>query len=130
MRTVTIKLPFRTPTINSLYYHIRKTGIKVLTREAREIRKNIEKIVVEQYFRQCDVLEGVELSVSVQIFENWYFKNGKVKKMDIANREKFLIDSVFSAIGIDDRYIFNLNFSKVQSIEEYSIIQITPLIKN
>ena len=51
-------------------------------------------------------LKNKELSLTVEIFEDWYTKKGAVRKKDLANREKFLIDSVFRSLGLDDSYIF------------------------
>ena len=45
-----------------------------------------------------------------------------MKKKDIANREKFLIDSVFNALGLDDCFIFEHAMRKAQSDEEKAII--------
>jgi len=51
-------------------------------------------------------------------------KKGEVKRKDVANREKFLIDSVFDALGIDDKFIFEHNISKCQDTEEFALIKI------
>lgn len=42
-----------------------------------------------------------------------------------SNREKFLIDSVFNALGLDDCFVFEHTMIKVQSDEEKSVILIT-----
>jgi len=46
---------------------------------------------------------------------------------DIANRKKFLIDSVFRGLGLDDSFIFEHTMFKVQSEEEKAAITITSL---
>ena len=67
----------------------------------------------------------VPLKVTIGIRENWYNKNGTVKKMDVANREKFLIDSIFKALKIDDRYIWEIKLTKLHSEDiERAIIDI------
>lgn len=116
-----IVLPFKTPSINGLYWH--KGNIKIMTREAREIRDKIKEIVGVP-----DVLEFYErpLKVNVDVYENWYLKDGvTVAKKDVANREKFLIDSIFKCLEIDDRYIFQSTFKKIQSeTQEAAIVTI------
>ena len=92
--------------------------------EAKKIKKEIEEIV-----KPILNLSGKEnflqkLKVRVAIHENWYCKNGSVKRKDVANREKFLIDSVFEALDIDDKMIFEHTMSKVQSNEEFALIKI------
>lgn len=87
------------------------------------MKEEIKKIVLA-----CsNDLAITELKVSVEIYENWYCTDGVVKKKDIANREKFLIDSVFEALNIDDKYIFENTFKKINSNVERAVITIEPL---
>ena len=58
------------------------------------------------------------LNLVVEMFENWYTKKGAVRKKDLANREKFLIDSIFKSLGLDDSFIFEHKMFKIQSNEE------------
>lgn len=119
-----IRLPFKTPTVNHLYWHIKKTGVKVLTTEAKAIRKKIDDIC-NVYLEDADYYDNKPLHVSVTITEDWLNKDGSIKKKDIANREKFLIDSVFRSLCLDDRLIWVINIEKEQSeTDEYAIIQI------
>ena len=64
------------------------------------------------------------LRIEVEIHENWFSKKGSVLRKDVANREKFLIDAVFEALDIDDKYIFEHKLIKVQDLEEYSLIKL------
>ena len=117
-----IKIPFKTPTINHLYWH--RGNIKIMKTEAKELREEIKKIVTKALpFVSSDLNKG--LKVNVDIHEDWYTKKGEVKRKDISNREKFLIDSVFEALGIDDKYIFKHTFKKIQdTTKEFAIINI------
>ena len=73
------------------------------------------------------ILKNKKLHVTVEVYENWHNQDGSVKKKDILNKEKFLIDSVFKGLEIDDMNIFDCRFIKVQSEEEKSIIRIREL---
>lgn len=119
-----ITLPFKTPTINHLYWH--RGNIKILKKEAKKLRDEISEIILGQIApTEIEALKMQKLNVMVGITENWHCKDCSVKKKDIANREKFLVDSVFAALGIDDKFIFKLTMQKQQSInEEKAIIQI------
>ena len=55
-----IILPFKTPTINHLYYHMK--NIKVLTNEARELRKEIQEIIS----KSCNHEEIKELEDKIE----------------------------------------------------------------
>lgn len=115
-----IKIPFKTPSINHLYWN--KGHYRILTSEAKKLRVQIEAICSE--VKHSELYKDKPLAVSIFVNENWLQKNGKIKRADVANREKFLIDSVFKAIDLDDRYIMELFIKKEQSDEEYTVIQI------
>ncbi|KKL27343.1 hypothetical protein LCGC14_2386060, partial [marine sediment metagenome] len=50
---------------------------------------------------------------------------GTVAKKDISNREKFLIDSVFKSLEIDDKFIWKHTMKKIESESEKAIIRIS-----
>ena len=118
---IEIKIPFKTPTCNHLYWH--RGNMKIMKTEAKELREEIKQIVYKSLPFVCvNLNDGVK--VEVEIHENWFTKKGDVARKDIANREKFLIDSIFKALNIDDKFIFNHNFLKVQDEKEFALIKI------
>ena len=124
-----IKIPFKTPTVNHLYWH--RGNMKILTTEARKLREEIgnivEKLIIKNNKEAFDLIGNKKLKAEVSIHENWLTKKGDVAKKDIANREKFLIDSIFKVIGVDDKFIFEHAFKKIQDSEEFALIDITAL---
>ena len=120
-----ITIPFKTPTINHLYGQ--RGYRKFLTKEAKELREEIDQIVHDRPVEELEVLpEDQPLKVIVTIHENWFTKDGDIKRVDIANREKFLIDSVFNSLGIDDKTIFHHSMIKIQDDDhEYAEIAIS-----
>lgn len=122
-----IILPFKTPTINHLYG---QHGFrKFLKPEAKKLREEIIDIVKNSP-KDNIFYPPRKLKVSVEIHENWHTKKNTVKKKDVANREKFLIDSVFDGLGADDSYIFEHSMKKVQSHEEFAIIRIEEYVND
>ena len=120
---IQIKIPEKTPTVNHLFWH--RGNMKIMTKEARELRERIKEFcqtAIKDF--PIEDLEGHKLSVSVDIYENWLTKKNDIKKKDLMNREKFLIDSVFQGLGIDDKMIFQYHTKKIQSKEEKAIIKI------
>ena len=117
-----IDLPFKTPTINHLYWH--RGNIKIMKTEAKELRLEIDNIVASMH---CEFNSDDKLKVNVLIYEDWFNLNGSVKKKDIQNREKFLIDSVFKSLSLDDKQIFECTFKKVQSDHDHCIVEINIL---
>jgi len=121
-----IKIPFKTPTCNHLYGQ-RPGGFgraRFIKPEARKLREEIKEIVKKSLPFVCFNLNA-GLKVHVEIHEDWLTKKGEIKRKDISNREKFLIDSVFGVLDIDDKYIFEHTFVKIQDTEEYAVIEIT-----
>ena len=121
---VSIVIPFKTPTINHLYYH--RGNMKILKTEAREIRTKISNIVGQLKVSHAafSFPFNARLKVTIEIFEDWLTLSGEVAHKDISNREKFLTDSVFKALDIDDKFIFELTYKKVISEEEKAIVTI------
>jgi Holliday junction resolvase RusA-like endonuclease len=120
---IEITTPEKIPTINHLYYH--RGNMKILKREARELRERIQIQVIQQTLGvDINSIKESKLRVRVEIFENWLTKKGKVKRKDIMNREKFLTDSVFKSLQLDDMYIYDYNIKKIQSETEKAIVRI------
>jgi len=114
-----ITIPFKTPSINHLYGS--RGFRKFLTKEAKELREEIINICNKAIW---DPLENTKLKVIVEIHEDWNTKKGEVKRKDISNREKFLIDSIFQGLNLDDKFIFEHTMIKVQDVREFALITI------
>ena len=119
---IEIKIPFKTPTVNNLYTPWK--GRMILKKEARKIKEAINYIVDQTIGNVFKNRIDTKLKVKIEIHENWYTLKGDVKRKDIANREKFLVDSIFESLGLEDKYIFEHSMKKVQSKEEFAIIKI------
>lgn len=109
--------------MNHLYFNWNNR--RILTKEARNLKKEIKELIVNQAFPLFSI-DG-KLKVKVDIYEDWYCENGSIKKKDLLNREKFLVDSVFEALGMDDKFIFEYQTKKIQSTKEKAIIEINIL---
>ena len=122
-----IIIPFKTPSVNHLYFNWKNR--RILTKEARELKKKIDEIVKKKISnRNLDIedYEDRKLTVLVEIYENWLTKSGDVYKKDISNREKFAIDSIFKSLGLDDKFIWEHTMRKIQSIKEKAVVEIKP----
>lgn len=110
-------IPFKTPTINHLYWH--RGNIKIMKSEAKLLReKIISEIQIqceENNYRPQDLLDK-KLVLTVEIYENWFTKKNDIKRKDLSNREKFLCDCLFEALGLDDKLIWEHTMRKKQEI--------------
>ncbi|MHC4840265.1 MAG: RusA family crossover junction endodeoxyribonuclease [Planctomycetota bacterium] len=120
-----ITLPFLPPSVNKLFSTVRdtKTGVtkRVLTRQARKIRKLIHAMVNDQ------LDDKLLYELDIEIHLNAFTKKGTVRKVDLTNRVKFLEDSICDALGIDDSLIFRVMLVKKHSLEEQTILHLHPL---
>jgi len=117
-----IIIPFKTPTINNMYVQFRNLRIK--SKISKEQAEEVKKIVLNT---PTEIIKG-ELNVNITIYSNWYNKDKTIKKRDIANLEKFITDSIFNNLeDMDDKQIFNITMNKIQSNEEYTIVEINPI---
>jgi Holliday junction resolvase RusA-like endonuclease len=99
---------------------------KFLTKEGKDLRHRIRLICLEA-LNDIDIsqFKDKKLSVVIEIREKWIAKNGKIARIDVSNKEKFLVDSVFDALGLDDKQIFDHRMIKIHHNEaESSIIKI------
>lgn len=120
---IMLEIPFRTPTINHLYWH--RGNMKIMKKEAKKLREAIIDICDKVDREEVKKLYGKELKVTIEVYEDWYNQDGTIKKKDLMNREKFLIDSIFEGLIVDDKNIFEVLFSKCQSEDkEFSIVKI------
>ena len=69
-----------------------------------------------------------KLSVEVDLIsDDWMCKNGNVKKRDIDNCLKTLLDSIFSCLDTDDSYIWDLKVRKVDGPIQKTVVRIYEL---
>lgn len=110
-----INLPYKVDmTVNSMYWTSKKG--KFLKKEALILRARIiEDVKTRSWVFEKKELEDKKLTIAILMTENWYYKNGSVRKSDLDNRLKFLIDSIFRGLGLDDKMIFEIYAKKEQS---------------
>ena len=91
-----------------------------ITKEAKEFKK--------QVFLTCPPMETSPHSiyrVLISVCNNWLYKNGKIKKQDIHNMDKFLIDAMCSKLGFDDSQIWAVHMVKVQGVGDEEWTEVT-----
>ena len=118
-----ITIDKKVPSINHLYWH--RGNIKIIKKEARELKEYIDFCVKRdvKLFNE-EIPFNKKLNVSIEIYENWLTKKNDVKRKDVDNRSKFLLDSIFKSLELDDKFIYELRTSKIQSNEEKAVVEI------
>lgn len=116
-----ITIDKKTPSINHL--HLQRGYHRFLTKEAKELKKYIDECVLNSTSpNERNSLRNKKLRVEVLIHEDWETKKGDIARKDVGNREKFIIDSVFDSLGLDDKNIFVHSMFKIQDKEKEKAI--------
>ena len=86
-----------------------------ITKEGKEMEKYIIESVNKQINKE-EILPLIDkqLSVTIKVYENWFTKKGKIKRADLDNKCKYLLDFLFKALNIDDKHIWELKLMKIQ----------------
>ncbi len=117
-----LALPFLPPSINKLFTTVRdpETGTirRVLTQNARRVRKLIQTMI-------GDTLDPARLyELQIDVYLSAWTRTGKVRRVDLTNRVKFLEDCVCDALGIDDSHVFRVVLQKHDAPEERTVVQV------
>lgn len=68
-----------------------------------------------------------KLMVSLRFHSaRWHNKDKSIKKRDLGNLEKLILDAIFKTLGVDDSHIFLLSLEKVVDVEDYTEVTILP----
>lgn len=117
-----LNLPFLPPSVNKLFTTVRdpESGVvkRVLTRQARKVRRLITAMVNAEY-NPHRLYE-----MRIDVFLPAFTRKGKVRRVDLTNRVKFLEDCICEAIGIDDSHIFRTVLNKHDSTDESTTVEI------
>ena len=121
-----INLDYKVNMSVNMMYRTTRFG-RFLTTKALQQRARIIQDIKKYNFNTED-LEDKRLSVGLIFTEDWYYKNGEIKKTDLDNRLKFIIDSIFKTLNLNDKLIFEIYAKKQQSeLKESVQISITKI---
>ena len=113
--------------INKLYFQPRGAKFKVLTPIGRAFKEKVYECICNSLSSSDSTIlanfEGMKLEAELTYNSNWFNKDGSIKKKDITNYEKAVMDSLFDAfkqknLNIDDSQIFRFIMVKNESKDE------------
>lgn len=126
MLNLDMKLDGKITSVNKIYLRGKYGGV-YLAPEVAQYRKDV-KPVVEKYHKESgSKYEGGLLTMKVHVYDNFFTKGHEIRRLDIDNFAKQIIDSIFPPLKIDDKAIFNLTLKKVHYDrgQPYIIVKIT-----
>lgn len=74
-----------------------------------------------------DFKEDSRFKMEMEYHGRWHYKNGKVKRKDIQNLDKILIDAIFERIGCDDSRLWEIKGTKVEDVCENTLVRLETL---
>lgn len=107
---IRFSIPISPVSCNSLYnviFSMKKVELKP------EIR--LWKTQVKQFVPAWKTDRTGYIYFNADVYTETLFKNGKVRKLDLQNMEKALIDAVCEKLGMFDEFIFEKKTRKIQA---------------
>ena len=113
MNTVKFSVPGVPPSYNQSFKIAFKLKQVYLSPDAKRFK---DKVMIHiPYF---EIPDEAKITIIIKYHDNWYYKNGKLKRKDVQNMDKLIIDAIFKRLGVDDSHVWcNVNV-KVQNMEE------------
>lgn len=118
----TFKVPLLPESVNSLYKINYKFRTVYMSDEGRSFKYNAKLFMPPMQFS-----DNSRFSLSVEYHGDWYCKNGSVKRSDMQNLDKLVIDTIFEHIGIDDKFLWELHTKKVLDVSGFMVITLRGL---
>lgn len=91
-------------------------GRLILSKEHREYKKTLQMFLMKNCMTlDAGHLVGKKLKAEVRYIgpeSAWFTKKGEIKKKDVENRHKALLDGVMPFFDLDDSQIFELTIKK------------------
>lgn len=113
MLNLRLILDGRIASVNKIYLRGRHGGV-YLAPEVVQYRKDVKPVIQKELkaLKQSDTYEGGLIVMKAEIWADFFTKGGAVRRVDVDNFAKQLIDSIFPVLGIDDSLIFDLTLKK------------------
>lgn len=111
-------VPFLPISVNAIYgFKTGRRGVKVFMKdEARQFKEKAKLFMPPRTVGLYDLLE-----VHLQFRGKWWNKCGTVRRFDIQNLEKILIDSIAERYDFDDSRVWRKEASKVEGEDGVSV---------
>jgi Holliday junction resolvase RusA-like endonuclease len=124
---ITFEFKMRAISVNQLYVNIKGQARRFKSAAGKQFCEEVKQQVTSVLNNNNDIREELKkaeqkpLSVEIVIGrEDWHTKGGNIRRLDIANQEKVITDSIMSAleangIDVDDSQFFELVMRKEES---------------
>lgn len=111
MLKLDLTLDGKIASVNTIYRRGKYGGV-FLAPEVVQYRKDMKPVIQEAYEACGTNYDGGLLNVDVTVHTSFYTKGNEVRVLDIDNFAKQVLDTIFPALGINDKMVFNLSLHK------------------
>ena len=110
---IRFKIPMLPTSMNKLYGVNYRLHSIYLTNEAR-YWKSKAKLFIPSF----SINQHSKVYINIDVMSDWYFKNGNIKKQDVQNFVKVVVDAISEKCGFDDSRVWSFSANKYQSTEQ------------
>ena len=131
MQPLKITIPIFPPSINTSY-EIRPSHVRGgKLRMGIGLRADIRRWVSDAQMMMPGTVEldpEMIYSLVINLYTNWLTQEGKIRRKDCGNYEKFIVDALFNRYHIDDSLLWWRLIKKIHSPgEEKVVLVLTPI---
>lgn len=122
---------FEPISINKLFVNIPGQARRFKSPEGKKFSADIRAVIDQMSLMPyISALHGKKLEVSITVgLNSWFLKDGKtIRKRDVDNLSKALLDNVFACLeGLDDSQIWNLHMYKKATADPEILMSVTAI---
>lgn len=118
----TFKIPSLPKSSNAIYQIIYSQRRVILSPDARSWKTMAKQFMPPMRFEESD-----KLYISILLRGNFYYKNGKPKRVDLHNLIKLVQDAVCEHCRKDDSLVWEAKIRKQDHTKDEVIVHIRPL---
>lgn len=115
--------------VNKLYFQPKGSKHRILTPEGRNFKAVATQSTIQQlkYVTNLVDISYKKLKLELYYYSEWFNKDKSIKKKDIANYEKAVVDCLFDAFKllghpIDDAQVFEMCLFKKQKVDNECVV--------
>ena len=112
MLKLKLKLDGKITSVNKTYMRGRYGGT-YLAPEVKAYREEVFPVVQAAHKKSKTKYTDGYLVVKIQVYTKFFTKAGGIRRLDIDNFAKNVIDAIFPPLEVDDKAIFDLQLKKV-----------------
>ena len=105
------------PSYNIAFKINHRTKKVYLSKVAHDFKRDLKMATPH-----LDMKKVKYLLFNIDVMQDWFYKNGKLKRQDVQNMDKLIIDAVCDKLGVDDSIVIQSSIQKIQYVGDPYIV--------